>query len=257
MAGDWIKMERATPDKPEVWEISDALDMDPDAVVGKLFRVWCWFDQHTECGHAPSVTKRLLDRAVGVTGFCQAVIDAGWMEDDGVSLILPNFDRHNGKTAKNRALALERKKKQRYNVTDTSRSNRDASVTREEKRREEKNKENPLGTSQGDAPKDGPDDYTPEFEQLWQARPRREGQDNKRKAFKAYRARIREGHTHDEMLTGVKAYKRHLEADGKVGTKFVQMTSTFLGPDKHFRDDWSVAKGKPQSNMPESARWAQ
>jgi len=115
----------------------------------------------------------------------------------------------------------------------------------------------PLGTSQSDAPKDDPDEYTQEFEQLWQARPRREGQDNKRKAFKAYRARIREGHTHNELLAGVKAYKRHLESEGKAGTKFVQMTSTFLGPDKHFKDDWAASKGSPQPDMPESARWAQ
>lgn len=147
-------------------------------------------------------------------------------------------------------------------LTDASGNLADASaaladVRPEEETEAEEETEKPLGTSQCDAPKDDPDEYTQEFEQLWQARPRREGQDNKRKAFKAYRARLREGHTHDEILAGVKAYKRHLEADGKAGTKFVQMTSTFLGPDKHFEDDWSAPKDKPQSNMPESARWAQ
>ena len=33
MAGDWIKFEIATPDKPEVWEIAESLDIDPDAVI--------------------------------------------------------------------------------------------------------------------------------------------------------------------------------------------------------------------------------
>jgi len=100
----------------------------------------------------------------------------------------------------------------------------------------------PLGTSQGDAPKDDPDDYTPEFEELWQSRPRRQGPDNKRKAFKAYRARLREGYTHDEIAQGVRAYKQHLEAQGKLGTEFVKMTATLLGPDKHFADDWKPDK---------------
>ena len=32
MAGDWIKFESSTSDKPEVWMISDLLGIDPDAV---------------------------------------------------------------------------------------------------------------------------------------------------------------------------------------------------------------------------------
>ena len=98
MAGDWIKFEIGTPDKPEVWEIAANLEIDPDAVVGKLLRVWSWFDQHTEDGNARSVTKLLLDRLVGVSGFCNAVIATGWMVEEGGELTLPNFDRHNGKS---------------------------------------------------------------------------------------------------------------------------------------------------------------
>jgi hypothetical protein len=42
MAGDWIKFELTTLDKPEVCQIADLADIDPDAVVGKLMRVWGW-----------------------------------------------------------------------------------------------------------------------------------------------------------------------------------------------------------------------
>ncbi|MCY1289834.1 hypothetical protein D9M70_389440 [compost metagenome] len=108
MAGDWIKFELATLDKPEVCQLADLANIDMDAVVGKLLRVWGWFDQHTENGNAPSVSKRLLDRLVGVTGFCDFMKSVGWMfEDDGV-ISLPRFDRHNGKTAKNRLLTAKR-----------------------------------------------------------------------------------------------------------------------------------------------------
>lgn len=55
MAGDWIKFELTTLDKPEVCQIADAADIDPDAAVGKLMRVWGWFDQQTE-----KVTLRAL-----------------------------------------------------------------------------------------------------------------------------------------------------------------------------------------------------
>lgn len=108
MAGDWIKFELTTLDKPEVCQIADLADIDPDAVVGKLMRVWGWFDQQTENGNAPSVSKKLLDRLVGVTGFCEYMKSVAWMiESEGV-ISLPHFDRHNGKTAKNRLLTAKR-----------------------------------------------------------------------------------------------------------------------------------------------------
>lgn len=108
MAGDWIKFELTTLDKPEVCQIADLADIDLDAVIGKLMRVWGWFDQQTEEGNAPSVTKKLLDRLVGVSGFCEHMKSVGWMlEHEGV-ISLPHFDRHNGKTAKNRALTARR-----------------------------------------------------------------------------------------------------------------------------------------------------
>jgi len=118
MAGDWIKFETATSDKPEVWVIASALSIDPDAVVGKLLRVWAWFDQHTESGNAKSVTKMLLDRNVGVTGFCDAVIASGWMTERDGEIQLPNFGRHNGKTAKTRLLTAKRLAAHKSNAND-------------------------------------------------------------------------------------------------------------------------------------------
>ena len=145
MAGDWIKFEKTTIDKPEVFQIASMLEIDPDAVVGKLIRVWNWFDDQSRDGHADVTVMSLLDRVTGVTGFVNAMQCVGWMVIEGDSMLIPNFARHNGGTAKNRALAKNRKEKQRSNVTDLSRSQRDISVTktRPEKRREEKNKKEP------------------------------------------------------------------------------------------------------------------
>ncbi|WP_433886657.1 DnaT-like ssDNA-binding domain-containing protein [Pseudomonas vranovensis] len=108
MAGDWIKFELTTLDKPEVCQIADLADIDLDAVVGKLMRVWGWFDQQTEKGNAPSVSKKLLDRLVGVTGFCEHMKSVGWMDESDGVISLPHFERHNGKTAKNRLLTAKR-----------------------------------------------------------------------------------------------------------------------------------------------------
>lgn len=144
MAGDWIKFESATPDKPEIWSIADSLDVDPDAVVGKLLRVWIWFDSHTESGNAPSVTKKLLDRLVGVNGFCDCVILAGWMTQNNDEIHLPNFERHNGNTAKNRALTAKRVAKHKEKQTHSKANAKgnapivNSALPKEEKRREDK-----------------------------------------------------------------------------------------------------------------------
>ena len=58
MAGDWIKVEVSTPDKREVLAITSAMGWDdPDYTVGKLIRVWRWFDQHSVDGNAAGVTR--------------------------------------------------------------------------------------------------------------------------------------------------------------------------------------------------------
>ena len=135
MAGDWLKIETGLPEKSEVWDIAETLGVDPDLVVGKLIKVWRWFDQHTENGNAHRVTYFLIDHVAGITGFGEAMSFAGWLLQDGKDLVLPNFDRHNGKTAKNRALTAKR-------VAEHKAKNGNDKVTmnalpREEKRRED------------------------------------------------------------------------------------------------------------------------
>jgi len=103
MAGDWIKIEHALPDKPEVMEIAHALKIDADAVVGKLIRVWTWFDVHTENGNANVTMRALLDRYTGVTGFIAEMQNVGWIAESNGVLTINKFERHNGQTAKNRA----------------------------------------------------------------------------------------------------------------------------------------------------------
>lgn len=113
MAGDWIKIEHALPDKPEVIRMADILGIDPDAVVGKLLRFWNWCDVQCVNGNALSVTKTFLDRITFCTGFASAMIQAGWLIEEGETLSVANFERHNGKTSKLRALANRRIAKHR------------------------------------------------------------------------------------------------------------------------------------------------
>lgn len=143
MAGDWIKLQKDTPDKPEVLAIAARMNLDPDAVVGKLVRIWSWFDTHTIDGNANSVTFSLLDRLAGVTGFAEQMTFVGWLDQKGHLLSIPNFGYHNGETAKKRALGKNRQDKYRNNEESDANSNANSdapSVTKTslEKRREEK-----------------------------------------------------------------------------------------------------------------------
>lgn len=109
MADFWIKVEKSTPDKPEIFEMAEILDIDPDAVLGKLIRVWSWMDSNSEDGHIKSVTPVLINRLAGHTLFADAMRTVNWMADD----CIPNFDRHLGESAKKRAKDAERKRKSR------------------------------------------------------------------------------------------------------------------------------------------------
>lgn len=136
MAGDWIKMRVSLPDEPEVIAIAAELDMDEDHVVGKLHRLWGWADQVSRDGHAAGVTEKWLDRYLRVPGFSSALQKVGWLviknEGASSSIQIPNFDVHNGKSGKSRALTTKRKQAERSvkPVTQVSRSERDKSVTR-------------------------------------------------------------------------------------------------------------------------------
>lgn len=141
MAGDWIKMRIDLAEDPAVIGMAEALGLDEFAVVGRLHVLWGWADSQSRDGHARGVTEKWIDRKVQRDGFAAAMAAAGWLllRDGGIEF--PNFDRHNGETAKQRGLATNRKKKSRekvtQNVTHASRHERDETVTREEKRREE------------------------------------------------------------------------------------------------------------------------
>ncbi len=139
MAGEWLKFEKATPDKPEVFAIAAKLDMDPDAVVGKLIRVWCWFDTHTTDGNGAGVTRPLLDRIAGVTGFVAGMESVGWIVVTPAGVSLPNFERHTGETSKGRALGAKRAADHRAKSNgDSVTQSVTTALPREEKRREER-----------------------------------------------------------------------------------------------------------------------
>lgn len=143
----WMKIDLELPDKPEVHAIAGMLNIDPDMVVGKLIRVWQWFDKHTTDGNAFGVTYALPDRISGVPGFGEAMAFVGWLEQQDKNLVMPKFDRHTSESAKARALTSDRvaKHKAKSNADGNDKGNGDGvsdSLSRLDKKRINNKKKN-------------------------------------------------------------------------------------------------------------------
>lgn len=136
MAGDWIKMRVDLASDPAVIRIRRATGLDADSVVGKLHRIWGWADLHTRDGEAPGIDVEWVDELVGVPGFGAAMVAAGWLAEDDAGIRFANFDRHNGKSAKVRALGKTRMERVRC-ATSATENEQQRNQRREEKRREE------------------------------------------------------------------------------------------------------------------------
>ncbi len=72
-------------------------------------------------------------------------------------------------------------------------------------------------------------EYPPDFLLAVVEYPARHISIDKSAAFRAWRARIKEGHTPEEIVAGIKRYKRFVTAEGTLGTQFVKMMASFLG----------------------------
>lgn len=146
MAGDWIKMRANLHTHPKVVRIASALKADRLRIVGGLHAVWCLFDAHSEDGTLSGYTPDAVDELIGFEGFAGAMCSVKWLTVEADGVALPEFDEHNGQSAKRRASETKRKRLEREEGSaesgrNMSASDADKKRTREEKRREEKKEE--------------------------------------------------------------------------------------------------------------------
>ena len=157
MAGDWIKWSKGLASRREVVILAAALRRDRHEIAGRLMVVWEWLDDNVADSEIDELSLDVslfigdkpfdfIDALVGLPGFADALASDGvrWLSArSGGRLTFPHFGRHNGTTAKTRALESRKKQKQRATKKDKSpdmsRNDRDNNGTREEesKRREE------------------------------------------------------------------------------------------------------------------------
>lgn len=155
MAKDWIKMRMDLPSHPKVVRILSATKSDKFRVVGGLHAVWSVFDLHSSDGVLEGYTPETMDHIIGWDGFCAALIKVNWMQYDGdETLTMPDFDTHNGQSAKRRADETERKRKSRKKpdkVRKDCGQIADEVRSREEESREDKDKP-PISPKGDDVP---------------------------------------------------------------------------------------------------------
>lgn len=186
----WIKWTHGLSRKPEVMQIAYRLSRSRHEVAGLLMEWWEWTDVNVNIDESasgydpdacPGVVRvgedglRMIDAITGVTGMAESLVSVGWASIENGNLVLPNFGRHNGKSAKARALDAARKRADRRNsVRKTSGSKPDKIRNRGEERREEKSN-TPLPPVGGSVEKPARarklKDEHPHFAAFWSAYP--------------------------------------------------------------------------------------
>jgi hypothetical protein len=162
MANDWIKMRMNLADDPAVIGIAARLKLDRPSVVGRLHALWSWAGEHSTDGFLPYVTAEIVDEKAGKKGFADAMTQPGigWLSIETGGVRFPHFDRHNGESAKKRAMDMDRKREKRAMEADAERTvggglsafPADKKRTREEKRRTEKSGGGPLDSTTSSPP---------------------------------------------------------------------------------------------------------
>ena len=166
MAGDWIKFRVKLVTDGRVRAMARATKQKPATILGGLLMLWAIADEHADDqGQLAGYTFADIDDITGVKGFAVAM-PPDWVAADDGGIRLPNYQEHNGTTAKKRADSNKRVARFRESgnadVTQDAlqkppKCNADSvtkSVTREEKRREEK-ETTTAGAGASEQPKHG------------------------------------------------------------------------------------------------------
>lgn len=113
MAGEWIPVDCALPNKIEVVRLVRITNQPPDVVVGRLVLLWLFAQLHCADGTIDADAEILSDIAGGDPEFWAAVAHVGWIRLDGGTTQIVGWDERFSKAAKRRGLDAIRKKTER------------------------------------------------------------------------------------------------------------------------------------------------
>jgi len=79
-------------------------------------------------------------------------------------------------------------------------------------------------------------EYPEGFEVFWKEYPKRDRPDVKKLAFRAWRARMKEGVSPEALTDAARTYSGYARHKGIFGTSFVMRAATFLGPNERWTE---------------------
>lgn len=110
MAGEWIAVDLALDQKPEVQELIDTTGEPVETVCFRLWKLWGWASMHCADGTARMTLPRLVRTCGGNEAFWLAVAAVGWLEIDetAATVAVPGWDRRFSQAAKARLQHADR-----------------------------------------------------------------------------------------------------------------------------------------------------
>ncbi len=113
---NYIEWSKGLADKRETVIMAASLRIDRHEAAGRLMKFWEWCDENVPeevidkvTGDAVIVlspnrgdTEKFIDQVACIKGFSKAMESVGWIVHKRSSIVLPNYGRHNGSTAKTR-----------------------------------------------------------------------------------------------------------------------------------------------------------
>ena len=180
--------------------------------------------------------RRLIEEVESTIAICQqgdrpiiTAVEGGYQVD---KFLDRQYDKPSDKPEATRA----RKQKQRDKENESRECHADVTPChaidkiREDKIRVDKDqeKEKHMSSPSGSArPKKQKADYSPEFLAVYEMWPRK---DDKKDAFKAYNARLKESISHEQIYLAASNYIAQVD-----DPQFCKMLKTFLGPGEHIK----------------------
>lgn len=222
-------------------------------VLGAMVRFWAYADSHIDDDDVLGMTLDEINELVGVDGFAQA-LPTDWLKVvDADHVQLPDFVEHNGSSEKQRRANARRQAEYRHrrashNVTRDVTPRNKRNDARPDQNREDKNREEQEKGTAAPRAADGQDGDL-EFESLRALYPQRSGDQRWREARQAINARLREGHTWEQILDGARRYAAWCKATGKLNTETVKQAATFVGPGLPFMEPWALPATKADTRL--------
>ena len=109
----WIKWNCGLEGRPEVVAMSRELRKDRIHIAGCCMVCWAWGDRELRDGRAEGIPPEFLNELTGVKRFANAMEAVGWIRREGSGFCFVDWEHHNSRSAKDRAMDASLKNRTR------------------------------------------------------------------------------------------------------------------------------------------------